>query len=67
MSENKKYCYKYPHPAVTTDCVIFGYDVKDGLSVLLIRRGLDPYKGSWAFPGDSSRWMRMPRQVHVAS
>lgn len=51
MSENKKYCYKYPHPAVTTDCVIFGYDVKDGLSVLLIRRGLDPYKGSWAFPG----------------
>ncbi len=51
MSDNKKYCYKYPHPAVTTDCVIFGYDVKDGLSVLLVRRGLDPYKGSWAFPG----------------
>jgi len=20
------YCYRYPHPAVTTDCVVFGYD-----------------------------------------
>ena len=47
----KKYTYDYPHPAVTTDCVIFGYDVKDGLSVLLVKRGGDPYKGCWAFPG----------------
>ena len=45
------YTYQYPHPAVTTDCVIFGYDVREGLSVLLIERGLDPYKGRWAFPG----------------
>jgi len=36
---------------VTTDCVIFGYDVKEGLSLLLIERGLEPYKGKWAFPG----------------
>ena len=43
--------YAYPHPAVTTDCVIFGYDVSDGLSVLLVQRGLDPYRGRWAFPG----------------
>ena len=21
-----KYCYKYPHPSVTADCVIFGFD-----------------------------------------
>ena len=45
------YTYQYPHPAVTTDCVIFGYDIKDGLSVLLVERGLDPFKGRWAFPG----------------
>ena len=45
------YTYKYPHPAVTTDCVIFGYDLREGLSVLLIERGIDPFKGQWAFPG----------------
>lgn len=45
------YTYEYPRPAVTTDCVIFGYDVKEGLSVLLIERGMEPYKGCWAFPG----------------
>lgn len=44
------YSYKYPHPAVTTDCVIFGFDGKR-LHVLLIERGLEPYKGHWALPG----------------
>lgn len=48
--ENKQYCYKYPHPAVTTDCVIFGFDGVD-LNVLLVERGLEPFKGRWAFPG----------------
>lgn len=48
--ESKPYCYKYPHPAVTTDCVIFGYDGRK-LKVLLIERGIEPYKGRWAFPG----------------
>ena len=45
-----EYCYKYPHPAVATDCVIFGFD---GISikVLLIQRGIEPYKGRWALPG----------------
>lgn len=45
------YTYKYPRPSVTTDCVIFGYDTKEGLSVLLIKRGIDPFKDHWAFPG----------------
>ncbi len=49
MEENK-YCYKYPHPAVTTDCVIFGFN-GERLQVLLIERGIEPYKGHWAFPG----------------
>ena len=44
------YSYRYPHPAVATDCVIFGFDgVK--LKVLLVERGGEPYKGMWAFPG----------------
>ena len=48
--ENKKYCYEYPHPAVTADCVVFG--VEDGkLHILLIERGGEPYKGCWAIPG----------------
>lgn len=48
--EEQKYCYKYPHPSVTTDCVIFGFDgIK--LKALLIERGLEPYKGKWALPG----------------
>lgn len=48
--EDKNYCYKYPHPAVTTDCVIFGFD-GDKLNVLLVKRGGEPYIGRWAFPG----------------
>ena len=45
-----QYCYRYPHPAVTTDCVVFGYDGLH-LNVLLIERGGEPFKGCWAFPG----------------
>ena len=48
--EESKYCYKYPHPAVTTDCVIFGFN-GERLQVLLIERGIEPFKGRWAFPG----------------
>ena len=44
------YHYKYEHMAVTTDCVIFTWE-EDALKVLLVRRGADPYKGAWAFPG----------------
>lgn len=47
---NNNYCYKYPHPAVTTDCVIFGFD-GCSLNILLIRRGIEPFKDHWAFPG----------------
>ena len=48
--EELMYHYKYPHPSVTTDCVIFGFDGTK-MRVLLIERGLEPYKGRWAFPG----------------
>lgn len=44
------YQYEYPHPAVTTDIVIF--TIRDGrLKLLLIRRGAEPFKGKWALPG----------------
>ena len=49
-TEEKLYCYEYPHPSVTTDCVIFGFDGTK-LSVLLVKRGVEPYEGKWAFPG----------------
>ena len=45
------YTYDYPRPAVTADCVVFANDAKEGLSVLLVERGREPYKGCWAFPG----------------
>lgn len=49
--EKGVYQYEYPRPSVTTDCVVFGYDVKEGLSVLLVERGQEPFAGQWAFPG----------------
>src|SRR5579862_3912481 len=42
--------YEYPRPALTVDCVVFGFDEGD-LKVLLIQRGLAPFKGKWALPG----------------
>jgi len=48
--EQNQYIYEYPRPAVTTDCVIFGFD-KGELKVLLVERGIEPYKGKWALPG----------------
>ena len=50
VENNKMYSYKYPHPAVTADCVIFGFDGVS-IKVLMIQRGIEPYKGQWAFPG----------------
>jgi 8-oxo-dGTP diphosphatase len=45
-----QYCYDYPRPAVTTDICLFTV-VEDDLRILLIRRGGEPFKGSWALPG----------------
>lgn len=50
MEKIRKFSYEYPHPAVTVDCVIFGFDGKS-LRILLIERGVEPFKGSWALPG----------------
>jgi 8-oxo-dGTP diphosphatase len=44
------FTYEYPRPALTVDCVVLGFGGGD-LQVLLIRRGLEPFAGSWALPG----------------
>ena len=36
---------------LSVDCVVFGYQ-EGQVRVLLIERNADPYKGSWALPGD---------------
>jgi ADP-ribose pyrophosphatase YjhB (NUDIX family) len=46
----KEFCYRYPHPALTTDVVLF--TVRDEkLQLLLIRRRNPPFQGQWALPG----------------
>ena len=58
---NYPYQYKYEHMAVTTDCVIFCYEDWK-LKVLLVRRGGEPYKGMWAFPGGFLRMKETAEQ-----
>lgn len=48
--ENKKYCYEYPRPALTTDVVVFNL-LENTLRILFIKRGIEPFKGKWALPG----------------
>lgn len=45
-----QFCYDYPRPAVTTDICLFTV-VADDLKILLIKRGAEPFRGSWALPG----------------
>ncbi len=45
-----KFTYDYPRPALTADCVVFGLD-DNGLKILLIQRGQEPFTDSWALPG----------------
>lgn len=44
------YTYQFPHPSVTADCVVFARK-DERLHVLLVRRGREPFKDYWAFPG----------------
>lgn len=49
-SPAKQYCYEHPRPALTVDIVLFHVS-GDDIEVLLIKRGREPFKGRWAFPG----------------
>ena len=42
------FTYEYPRAALTVDALIFSKDLK---RVLLIKRGMPPFKGQWALPG----------------
>ena len=41
------YTYQYPRPAVTVDILL----ISKQKTVLLIERGRNPFKGTWALPG----------------
>jgi 8-oxo-dGTP diphosphatase len=44
------FSYRYPHPAVTTDVVVFTIR-EQRLHLLLIQRANPPFQGQWALPG----------------
>ena len=48
---------------VTVDTVVFALG-KDAVSVLLIRRGKEPFKGKWALPGG---FVEMDEELEVAA
>jgi 8-oxo-dGTP diphosphatase len=50
MAEKGKYVYDWPRPMVTVDAAVFR--ISSGkISLLLINRKNEPYKGQWAIPG----------------
>ncbi len=50
MAKKGKYVYEWPRAMVTIDAVVFAL-FPDGVKLLLIRRGKEPFKGHWAIPG----------------
>lgn len=57
------YNYAFPHPAVTTDIVIFS--IRDSeLKLLLIKRKGAPFKGKWALPGG---FVQLDEDLEVAA
>lgn len=45
-----EFTYNYPRPSVTVDTVLF-CKMNNNWSILLIKRGQEPFKNSWALPG----------------
>lgn len=44
------YTYQYPRPALTVDAIILKKEHQKW-QILLIERGIEPFKGNWALPG----------------
>lgn len=52
MIEKGKYVYNWPRPMVTVDVAVFDISISDNKpKILLIKRGNEPFKEQWAFPG----------------
>ena len=51
LSENNIPFSEFLKFGLSVDCVVFGYQ-KGEVKVLLIQRGAEPFKGTWALPGD---------------
>ncbi|MGB3779963.1 MAG: NUDIX domain-containing protein [Tunicatimonas sp.] len=54
---------------LSVDAVVFGYTSAEGLSILLIKRTLEPFRGRWALPGglvqnDESLEQAVERELH---
>lgn len=63
MAVQGKYIYDWPRPMVTADALVFA--VCGGRkSVLLIKRGNEPYKGLWAIPGG---FVEMDEELETAA
>lgn len=59
-----QYVYDYPRPALTVDCVVFGWQATQRLKVLLIQRKLPPFQGQWSLPGG---FMQVEESVDAAA
>jgi 8-oxo-dGTP diphosphatase len=57
------FSYEYPRPSLAVDCAVLGFDEGD-LKVLLIQRGIEPFKGKWALPGG---FVRMDESLDEAA
>jgi 8-oxo-dGTP diphosphatase len=44
------YTYQYPRSALTVDAIVLRKE-QDKWQLLLIERGIEPFKGKWALPG----------------
>jgi 8-oxo-dGTP diphosphatase len=54
---------EFARPALTVDCVVFGFDEGE-LQVMLIQRDLEPFAGRWALPGG---FVRMEESLEEAA
>ena len=63
MPAKKRYCYDYPRPMVTVDCVLLRV-AERSLQVLLVERRSPPCRGNWALPGGFIK-MKEPLEVAV--
>jgi 8-oxo-dGTP diphosphatase len=63
MALQGEYIYEWPRPMVTADALVFAA-CNGRKSVLLIRRGNDPYKGLWAVPGG---FLEMDEELETAA